>query len=45
MNFGLARGEPMRDEKHKMGNRYNDEVKKLIDDNVHETTKNLKTCL
>ena len=31
MNFGLSRDEPMRDEKHKMGNRYNDEVKELID--------------
>ena len=39
MNFGLSRDEPMRDEKHKMGNRYNDEVKELIDKGVHKTTK------
>jgi 7-carboxy-7-deazaguanine synthase len=39
MNFGLPRGEPMRDEKQKAGNRFNDEVKQLIDDNVHQTTK------
>ena len=29
----------MRDEKHKAGNRYNDEVKELIDKGVHKTTK------
>ena len=39
MNFGLPRGEPMRDEKHKQGNRYNDEVKALLDKGVHETTE------
>ena len=39
MNFGLGRNEPMRDEKHKAGNRYNDEVKELIDKGVHKTTK------
>ena len=39
MNFGLSRDEPMRDEKHKMGNRYNDEVKELIDKGVHKTTE------
>ena len=39
MNFGLGRDEPMRDEKHKAGNRYNDEVKELIDKGVHKTTK------
>ena len=39
MNFGLGRNEPMRDEKQKAGNRYNDEVKELIDKGVHKTTK------
>ena len=39
MNFGLPRGEPMRDEKQKMGNRYNDEVLGLLEKKVHETTK------
>ena len=39
MNFGLPRGEPMRDEKLKMGNRYNDEVKGLLEKKVHETTE------
>ena len=29
----------MRDEKQKMGNRYNDEVKGLLEKKVHETTK------
>ena len=29
----------MRDEKHKQGNRYNDEVKALLDKGVHETTE------
>ena len=38
MNFGLPRGEPMRDEKQKMGNRYNDEVKGLLEKRVHKTT-------
>lgn len=39
MNFGLDRSEPSRADKHKAGNRYNDEVKDLIDAGVHETTK------
>ena len=39
MNFGLDRSEPSRAEKHKAGNRYNDEVKGLLDAGVHETTK------
>ena len=39
MNFGLGRDEPSRAEKHEAGNRYNDEVKALIDNGVHETTK------
>ena len=39
MNFGLSRDEPSRAEKHEAGNRYNDEVKALIDNGVHETTK------
>ena len=39
MNFGLERGEPSRAEKQKDGNRYNDEVKGLIDNKVHVTTK------
>ena len=39
MNFGLGRDEPSRAEKHAAGNRYNDEVKALIDAGVHETTK------
>ena len=39
MNFGLERGEPSRAEKQKDGNRYNDEVKGLIDNQVHVTTK------
>ena len=38
MNFGLDRSEPSRAEKHKAGNRYNDEVKGLLDAGVHETT-------
>ena len=38
MNFGLDRSEPNRVEKHKAGNRYNDEVKGLIDNRVHEKT-------
>ena len=38
MNFGLARGEMMRDEKQKAGIRYNDEVKGLLEKRVHETT-------
>ena len=39
LNFGLSRDEPDREEKLKAGNRYNDEVKDLIDNKVHETTK------
>ncbi len=39
MNFGLPRGEPMRDEKQKAGNRYNDEVLGLLEKKVHETTQ------
>ena len=39
MNFGLQRGEPNREEKQKAGNRYNDEVKDLLDKDVHKTTK------
>jgi organic radical activating enzyme len=39
MNFGLGRNEPSRAEKHAAGNRYNDEVKGLIDAGVHETTE------
>ena len=39
MNFGLGRDEPSRAEKHEAGNRYNDEVKGLIDAGVHQTTK------
>ena len=38
MNFGLDRSEPSRADKHKAGNRYNDEVKGLLDAGVHETT-------
>jgi len=40
MNFGLNRNEPSRAEKHAQGNRYNDEVKLLLDNKVHETTTN-----
>ena len=39
MNFGLPRGEMMRDEKQKAGIRYNDEVLGLLEKKVHETTK------
>jgi organic radical activating enzyme len=39
MNFGLARGEPSRAEKHEAGNRYNDEVKDLLDNDIHITTE------
>lgn len=39
MNFGLARGEPSRAEKHEAGNRYNDEVKDLLDNDIHVTTE------
>ena len=34
MNFGLAKDEPMRDEKLKNGIKYNPEVKALLDDGV-----------
>ena len=37
MNFGLGRDEPSRAEKHKAGNRYNDEVKDLIDGGITDT--------
>ena len=39
MNFGLGRDEPSREEKHRAGNRYNDEVKALIDDGIDKTTE------
>ena len=39
MNFGLDRNEPMRDEKQKNGVIHNQEVQKLIDDEVHIHTK------
>ena len=39
MNFGLSRDEPSRAEKHAQGNRYNDEVLELINNDVHKTTK------
>ena len=39
MNFGLGRDEPSREQKHRMGNRYNDEVKALIDDGIDKTTE------
>ena len=38
MNFGLARGEPMRDEKQKQGIIYNQEVKDLLDSGVDKKT-------
>ena len=37
MNFGLDRGEPSRAEKHEAGNRYNQEVKDLIDSGITDT--------
>ena len=37
MNFGLPRNEPSRAEKHEAGNRYNDEVKGLIDSGIADT--------
>ena len=40
MNFGLGRDEPSRAEKHANGNRYNDEVKDLLDKQIHITTEN-----
>ncbi len=39
MNFGLGKDEPSRAEKHANGQRYNEEVKALIDAGVHNTTK------
>ena len=39
MNFGLPKGEGNRWEKHSRGERYNPEVKALLDANVHETTE------
>ena len=39
MNFGLGRDEPSREEKHNAGQRYNEEVKALIDNGVDKTTK------
>ena len=39
MNFGLGRDEPSREEKQAAGERYNPEVKQLLEDGVHETTK------
>ena len=39
MNFGLDRGEPMRDVKQKAGIKHNQEVQDLLDNNVHKDTK------
>ena len=39
MNFGLDRSEPMRDVKQKAGIKHNQEVQGLLDNKVHETTK------
>ena len=39
LNFGLPRGEAMRDEKQKNGIIRNQEVQDLIDNNVHKDTK------
>ena len=39
MNFGLPRGEQMRDEKQKQGVIHNAEVQGLLDNNVHKDTK------
>ena len=39
MNFGLPRGEQMRDEKQKQGVIHNAEVQGLLDKNVHNDTK------
>jgi 7-carboxy-7-deazaguanine synthase len=39
MNFGLPRGEPMRDVKQKQGIIHNQEVQDLLDKNVHKDTK------
>ena len=37
MNFGLGKGEPMRDDKQKIGIKHNPEVQKLLDSNIIET--------
>ena len=39
MNFGVDKSVGDRWEQHKRGERYNAEVKQLLDDGVHETTK------
>ena len=39
MNFGLPRGEPMRDEKQKQGIIHNEEVQGLLDSGIHKTTE------
>jgi 7-carboxy-7-deazaguanine synthase len=39
MNFGLGRDEPSRAEKQAAGDRYNPEVRQLLEKRVHETTK------
>ena len=39
MNFGLGRWEPSRKDKQANGNRYNDEVKDLLDRKIHITTE------
>ena len=39
MNFGLKRGEPMRDVKQKAGIKHNQEVQGLLDKDVHKDTK------
>jgi len=39
MNFGLGKDEPSRAEKHAKGQRYNEEVKALIDSGAPETTE------
>ena len=39
INFGLDRGEPMRDVKQKAGVKHNQEVQDLLDNNVHKDTK------
>jgi len=39
MNFGLGKDEPSRAEKHANGQRYNQEVKDLLDAGVDKTTK------
>ena len=39
MNFGLAKNAPTRKERQAKGDRYNPEVKELLDAGVHKTTK------